>query len=305
MARAGRGRGHADHRMERRGRRLHRADRGQRTAVRDLRRAGDGDERELPADRRRAPHLRGPHRRRDRERLRGRRRARVPRPGGAQRPRALQEERVRQRRPHGPVRHRERGHRRDSRAGHGPQRRRVDREQLEQALEGHQRQRRPARPRGPDRCRRHGPEGRHLVLARRGRLLGAGRRLAGGPAVRRLHHDRAALRCQRGPRAHHEELLDRSRLDGREGRVDGPRRPGGPAHLHHGKGRGGRRQGRLGRRRGQGRRRRRLRGPEGRRGVRALGHPRRQGDRRARDRRLGHARGGQGRVRPRALDGQP
>lgn len=107
---------------------------------------GDGDERELPADRRRAPHLRGPHRRRDRERLRGRRRARVPRPGGAQRPRALQEERVRQRRPHGPVRHRERGHRRDSRAGHGPQRRRVDREQLEQALEGHQRQRRPARP---------------------------------------------------------------------------------------------------------------------------------------------------------------
>ena len=112
-------------------------------------------------------------------------------------------------------------------------------------------------------------------------------------------------RCQRGPRAHHEELLGRSRLDGREGRVDGPRRPGGPAHLHHGKGRGGRRQGRLGRRRGQGRRHRRLRGPEGRRGVRALGHPRRQGDRRARGRRLGRARGGQGRVRPRALDRQP
>ena len=101
-------------------------------------------------------------------------------------------------------------------------------------------------------------------------------------------HDRAALRCQRGPRAHHQELLDRSRLDGGQGRVDGPRRPGGPAHFHHGKGRGGRRQGRLGRRRGQGRRRGRLRGPEGRRGIRALGNPRRQGDRRARGRRLGH-----------------
>ena len=38
------------------------------------------------------------------------------------------------------------------------------------------------------------------------------------------------LRCDanEGLEAHHQELLDRSRLDGGEGRVDGPRRPGGP-----------------------------------------------------------------------------
>lgn len=54
------------------------------------------------------------------------------------------------------------------------------------------------------------------------------------------------------------ELITRSFWIDRDSTVakavrDGPRRPGGPAHLHHGKGRGGRRQGRLGRRRGQGR----------------------------------------------------
>ena len=161
MARAGRSRGHADHRMERRDRRLHRADRGRRTAVRDLRRAGDGDERSYLLTDGEPPHLRGPHRRRDRERLRGRRRARVPRPGGAQRPRALQEERVRQRRPHGPVRHRERGHRRDhvlvtDRNGDASTASSWNRHSRDtnrnDALLGHE---------GPIGARRNGPEGRH------------------------------------------------------------------------------------------------------------------------------------------------
>ncbi|MFR7670345.1 MAG: hypothetical protein ACLU0O_06310 [Collinsella sp.] len=96
--------------------------------------------------------------------------------------------------------------------------------------------------------RRHGPAGIWFSLGENGSSAPVDDSLAALPCSA---YTMTELRCEASEASAHHESFGSSATRRWPSRVDGPRRPGGPAHLHHRKGRRGRRQGRLGRRRGQ------------------------------------------------------